>query len=102
MLLANGIAEQLTQHMDIFTQTHIDIGHWPSLRRGSGALHPFSAFTRSPVGAGSPAKDPARCLAPAAPVFAGEPAPTGVRGIRPKSAHSQAPMASRVGQSKLK
>jgi hypothetical protein len=23
--------------MDIFTQTHIDIGHWPSLRRGSPA-----------------------------------------------------------------
>ncbi|BBU43669.1 hypothetical protein PPTS312_15840 [Pseudomonas putida] len=38
MLLANGFAEQLTQHMDIFTQTHIDIGHWPSLWRGSGAL----------------------------------------------------------------
>ncbi|GLO41505.1 hypothetical protein PPUN15366_31500 [Pseudomonas putida] len=51
MLLANGIAEQLTQHMDIFTQTHIDIGHWPSLRRGSGALHSFSAFTRSHKGA---------------------------------------------------
>ncbi|MFV3339142.1 hypothetical protein ACNFB1_18460 [Pseudomonas sp. NY15349] len=29
-----------------------------------------------PVGAGSPAKKPTRCLAPAAPVFAGEPAPT--------------------------
>ncbi|AJG12709.1 hypothetical protein RK21_01201 [Pseudomonas plecoglossicida] len=28
------------------------------------------------MGAGSPAKKPTRCLAPAAPVFAGEPAPT--------------------------
>ncbi|GLO13880.1 hypothetical protein PPUJ20028_24610 [Pseudomonas putida] len=38
LLLANGFTQQLTQHMDIFTQTHIDIGHWPSLWRGSGAL----------------------------------------------------------------
>ncbi|UPK88378.1 diguanylate cyclase [Pseudomonas sp. A2] len=29
-----------------------------------------------PVGAGSPAKNPTRCMAPASPVFAGEPAPT--------------------------
>ncbi|PLP94722.1 hypothetical protein CX682_03180 [Pseudomonas sp. FFUP_PS_41] len=29
------------------------------------------------MGAGKPAKNPARWLAPAAPVFAGEPAPTG-------------------------
>ncbi|RRV78352.1 hypothetical protein EGJ15_00935 [Pseudomonas sp. p99-361] len=32
----------------------------------------------SPVGAGKPAKQATRCLAPAAPVFAGMPAPTGV------------------------
>ncbi len=31
----------------------------------------------SPVGAGKPAKQATRCLAPAAPVFAGTPAPTG-------------------------
>ncbi|RNF94120.1 hypothetical protein EFK07_00115 [Pseudomonas putida] len=31
-----------------------------------------------PVGAGLPAKKAARWLAPASPVFAGEPAPTGV------------------------
>ncbi|MDH4846262.1 hypothetical protein E8E78_18455 [Pseudomonas sp. BN505] len=31
----------------------------------------------SPVGAGLPAKQSTRCMAPAAPVFAGEPAPTG-------------------------
>ena len=30
----------------------------------------------TPVGAGEPAKKPARCMAPAAPVFAGMPAPT--------------------------
>jgi len=35
VLLADGLAEQLPQHMDIFTQAHIDISHWPSLRRGS-------------------------------------------------------------------
>ncbi|APO84752.1 hypothetical protein BL240_26235 [Pseudomonas putida] len=29
------------------------------------------------VGAGSPAKNATRCMAPAKPVFAGEPAPTG-------------------------
>ncbi len=34
----------------------------------------------SPVGAGKPAKQATRCLAPAAPVFAGMPAPTG--GLR--------------------
>jgi hypothetical protein len=38
VLLTNGFAEQLPQHMDIFTQTHIDIGHWPSLWRSLGAL----------------------------------------------------------------
>ncbi|AJG14307.1 hypothetical protein RK21_02799 [Pseudomonas plecoglossicida] len=32
---------------------------------------------QAPVGAGLPAKNPTRCMAPAAPVFAGEPAPTG-------------------------
>ncbi|PTV63404.1 hypothetical protein DBL03_06865 [Pseudomonas putida] len=31
----------------------------------------------SPVGAGVPAKQATRCLAPALPVFAGKPAPTG-------------------------
>ncbi|QKL01358.1 hypothetical protein GEV39_08020 [Pseudomonas sp. NY5710] len=31
-----------------------------------------------PVGAGVPAKQATQCLAPAAPVFAGKPAPTGV------------------------
>ena len=31
----------------------------------------------APVGAGMPAKQATRCMAPAAPVFAGEPAPTG-------------------------
>ncbi|AHD13854.1 hypothetical protein C163_09015 [Pseudomonas sp. FGI182] len=30
-----------------------------------------------PVGAGAPANGPARCMAPAPPVFAGMPAPTG-------------------------
>ncbi|APO80426.1 hypothetical protein BL240_02510 [Pseudomonas putida] len=30
-----------------------------------------------PVGAGLPAKQATRCMAPASPVFAGEPAPTG-------------------------
>ncbi|PYC12219.1 diguanylate cyclase [Pseudomonas mosselii] len=30
-----------------------------------------------PVGAGSPAKQATRCMAPALPVFAGKPAPTG-------------------------
>ncbi|MNN56058.1 hypothetical protein D3C81_1709690 [compost metagenome] len=30
-----------------------------------------------PVGAGLPAKQAPRCMAPASPVFAGEPAPTG-------------------------
>ncbi|AJG12028.1 hypothetical protein RK21_00520 [Pseudomonas plecoglossicida] len=37
------------------------------------------------VGAGLPAKQATRCLAPASPVFAGEPAPTGAAarpGIR--------------------
>ncbi|BAN56060.1 hypothetical protein PP4_42070 [Pseudomonas putida NBRC 14164] len=48
MLLANGFAEQLTQHMDIFTQTHIDISHRPSLRRIPFRLHAI------PVGAGMP------------------------------------------------
>ena len=50
MLQANGIAKQFTQHMDIFTQTHIDIGHWPSLRRGSGAVHPFFSLYAIPCG----------------------------------------------------
>jgi len=31
----------------------------------------------APVGAGLPAKQATRCMAPASPVFAGEPAPTG-------------------------
>ncbi|AJG14777.1 hypothetical protein RK21_03269 [Pseudomonas plecoglossicida] len=31
------------------------------------------------MGAGLPAKNPARCMAPASPVFAGKPAPTGWR-----------------------
>ncbi|MNC39168.1 hypothetical protein D3C75_878110 [compost metagenome] len=31
----------------------------------------------APVGAGMPAKQATRCMAPASPVFAGEPAPTG-------------------------
>ncbi|AJG14931.1 hypothetical protein RK21_03423 [Pseudomonas plecoglossicida] len=31
------------------------------------------------MGAGSPANRAARCMAPAAPVFAGEPAPTGTQ-----------------------
>ncbi|AZL71585.1 hypothetical protein EI693_00125 [Pseudomonas oryziphila] len=30
------------------------------------------------MGAGLPAKKPPRCMAPAAPVFAGKPAPTGI------------------------
>ena len=33
-----------------------------------------------PVGAGAPAKNPTRCMAPATPVFAGMPAPTGCSG----------------------
>ncbi|MDH4842209.1 hypothetical protein E8E78_00285 [Pseudomonas sp. BN505] len=33
------------------------------------------------MGAGSPAKNPTRCMAPATPVFAGEPAPTGCGGM---------------------
>ncbi|MFJ4348947.1 non-ribosomal peptide synthase/polyketide synthase [Pseudomonas sp. NPDC089401] len=36
-----------------------------------------SAESTTPVGAGSPAKNPTRCMAPASPVFAGKPAPTG-------------------------
>ncbi|MDH4842628.1 hypothetical protein E8E78_17480 [Pseudomonas sp. BN505] len=34
-------------------------------------------LSEAPVGAGLPAKKATRCMAPAAPVFAGEPAPTG-------------------------
>ncbi|PPB13421.1 hypothetical protein F1602_19865 [Pseudomonas putida] len=43
----------------------------------------FSKFekpARFIVGAGLPAKQATRCLAPAAPVFAGTPAPTGRSG----------------------
>ncbi|HBK50835.1 hypothetical protein DZA28_23045 [Pseudomonas alloputida] len=43
-------------------------------------------LTQPIVGAGSPAKKAARSMAPASPVFAGEPAPTG--GMR-HSAHSK-------------
>ncbi|MRT61791.1 hypothetical protein FYM84_14355 [Pseudomonas sp. CAH-1] len=42
----------------------------PSLRCIPSRLHAL------PVGAGMPAKNPTRWLAPAAPVFAGMPAPT--------------------------
>ncbi len=35
------------------------------------------------VGAGLPAKQATRCMAPAAPVFAGEPVPTGARAKKP-------------------
>jgi len=38
-----------------------------------------------PVGAGMPAKQATRCMAPAVPVFAGEPAPTGRAYIRQPS-----------------
>ncbi len=56
-------------------------GGWHRLRRCSRARS-HRLITRLgccgvPVGAGSPAKKPARWLAPAAPVFAGMPAPTG-------------------------
>ncbi|PWQ89006.1 hypothetical protein DKX15_16310, partial [Enterococcus faecium] len=34
-----------------------------------------------PVGAGLPAKQAPRCMAPASPVFAGKPAPTGACGL---------------------
>ncbi len=34
-----------------------------------------------PVGAGLPAKQTLRCMAPAMPVFAGKPAPTGICDI---------------------
>jgi len=35
----------------------------------------------NPVGAGLPAKNATRCVAPATPVFAGEPAPTGTAHV---------------------
>ncbi|AZL68964.1 hypothetical protein EJA05_15010 [Pseudomonas oryziphila] len=38
-----------------------------------------------PVGAGLPAKQAARCMAPASPVFAGEPAPTEAKRTCPNS-----------------
>ncbi|WBM30619.1 hypothetical protein [Pseudomonas sp. NY11382] len=43
-------------------------------------LKNLKSLRDSPVGAGKPAKQATRCLAPAAPVFAGTPAPTG--GLR--------------------
>ncbi len=52
-------------------------------RKGQKPSHKqlsFSKFekpARFIVGAGGPAKQATRCLAPAAPVFAGTPAPTG-------------------------
>ncbi|AUZ61233.1 hypothetical protein PRJ_4666 [Pseudomonas sp. XWY-1] len=63
-------------------------GAWHRLRRCSRASPPpqdlcLSLEMRrpighiSPVGAGVPAKQATRCLAPASPVFAGKPAPTG-------------------------
>ncbi len=57
-------------------------GDWHRLRRCSRARplpqgHHWAGGCGVPVGAGSPAKKPARWLAPAAPVFAGMPAPTG-------------------------
>ncbi len=57
-------------------------GGWHRLRRCSRARplpqgHHWAGGCGVPVGAGSPAKKPTRWLAPAAPVFAGTPAPTG-------------------------
>ncbi len=57
-------------------------GGWHRLRRCSRA-RPLPQVWRipsadgAPVGAGSPAKQATRWMAPAAPVFAGKPAPTG-------------------------
>jgi len=46
ILVTNRVAEQLSQHMDIFTQTHIDIGHWPSPWRSSSAWHALLGSSR--------------------------------------------------------
>ncbi|AJG14208.1 hypothetical protein CMV24_23715 [Pseudomonas plecoglossicida] len=46
-------------------------------RYRNGLLQKFLSYARPPVGAGSPAKQATRCMAPASPVFAGKPAPTG-------------------------
>ncbi len=57
-------------------------GGWHRLRRCS-RVNPLPQVRRipsaggAPVGAGMPAKQATRCMAPAAPVFAGKPAPTG-------------------------
>ncbi|QCI11962.1 hypothetical protein E6B08_11605 [Pseudomonas putida] len=48
--------------------------------RGQARSHRYGAGLASgedPVGAGLPAKQIPRCMAPASPVFAGKPAPTG-------------------------
>ncbi|QCI10070.1 hypothetical protein E6B08_00860 [Pseudomonas putida] len=48
--------------------------------RGQARSHRYGAGPDScedPVGAGLPAKQTPRCVAPASPVFAGKPAPTG-------------------------
>ncbi|AYN13378.1 hypothetical protein CHN49_27280 [Pseudomonas putida] len=39
-------------------------------------LKPYGDAHALPVGAGVPAKQATRCMAPASPVFAGKPAPT--------------------------
>ncbi|QEQ86609.1 hypothetical protein F1602_04525 [Pseudomonas putida] len=46
------------------------------VRRNHAVLH--VGFTLNPVGAGVPAKQVLRCMAPAPPVFAGMPASTGI------------------------
>ncbi len=54
---------------------------------------------RQAVGAGSPAKQPTRCMAPASPVFAGKPAPTGIaHGLRSMRLASDETSAGSTGQ----
>ena len=52
--------------------------------RGRARSHRYGAFLQlvgGPVGAGSPAKQATRWMAPAAPVFVGAPAPTGTAQV---------------------